>query len=49
MLGGVQVYGFLGLFFGPVLLAVVVAFVKIFKDQYVVIEPERQLPPASGS
>ncbi len=50
MLGGVQVYGFLGLFFGPVLLAVVVAFVKIFKEQYAIAETEEIAPlPSEGA
>jgi predicted PurR-regulated permease PerM len=34
ILGGLQAYGVLGIFLGPVLLAIVVAFVKIYKEQY---------------
>jgi predicted PurR-regulated permease PerM len=39
ILGGVQVYGVLGIFLGPVLLAIVVAFVRIYQEQFAV--PER--------
>jgi predicted PurR-regulated permease PerM len=34
ILGGIQAYGVLGIFLGPVLLAIVVAFVQIYKEQY---------------
>ena len=39
ILGGVQVYGVLGIFLGPVLLAIVVAFVRIYQEQFAV--PQR--------
>jgi predicted PurR-regulated permease PerM len=39
ILGGVQVYGVLGIFLGPVLLAIVVAFVRIYQEQFAVPEP----------
>ena len=38
ILGGVQVYGVLGLFLGPVLLAIVVAFVRIYQEQFATAE-----------
>ena len=41
ILGGLQVYGVLGIFLGPVLLAIVVAFVRIYQEQFAV--PERGL------
>ena len=34
ILGGLQVYGLLGIFFGPVLIAVLVAFLRTYRDQY---------------
>jgi len=34
ILGGLQAFGFLGLFLGPVLLAIVVAFLKIYRERY---------------
>jgi len=34
ILGGLQAYGFLGIFLGPVVLATIVAFVKIYKEEY---------------
>jgi predicted PurR-regulated permease PerM len=44
ILGGVQVYGVLGLFLGPVLLAIVVAFVRIYQEQFATAEVAA--PPA---
>lgn len=38
ILGGVQVYGVLGLFLGPVLLAIVVAFIRIYQEQFTTAE-----------
>jgi predicted PurR-regulated permease PerM len=38
ILGGVQVYGVIGLFLGPVLLAIVFAFVRIYQEQFATIE-----------
>jgi predicted PurR-regulated permease PerM len=43
ILGGVQVYGVLGLFLGPVLLAIVFAFVRIYQEQFATAEAA--LPP----
>jgi predicted PurR-regulated permease PerM len=34
ILGGLQAYGFLGLFLGPVLLATIVTFVNIYREEY---------------
>lgn len=34
ILGGLQAYGFLGIFLGPVVLATIMAFVKIYKEEY---------------
>jgi predicted PurR-regulated permease PerM len=34
ILGGLQVYGFLGVFLGPVVLAILLAFVDIYREQY---------------
>ena len=45
ILGGVDAYGFLGIFLGPVLLALVVAFVNIYKEQYATAEPAPVAPP----
>ncbi len=43
ILGGVQTYGVLGIFLGPVLLAIVVAFVRIYQEQFATAEPEPSL------
>lgn len=34
ILGGLQAYGFLGVFLGPVVLGAIMAFVKIYKEEY---------------
>jgi predicted PurR-regulated permease PerM len=34
ILGGLQAYGFLGIFLGPVLIAILVAFVQIYRERY---------------
>jgi predicted PurR-regulated permease PerM len=34
ILGGLQAYGFLGIFLGPVVLATIMAFVNIYKEEY---------------
>jgi predicted PurR-regulated permease PerM len=34
ILGGLQAYGFLGIFLGPVVLATIMAFVKIYREEY---------------
>jgi predicted PurR-regulated permease PerM len=38
ILGGVQVYGVLGLFLGPVLLAIAMAFIRIYQEQFATAE-----------
>lgn len=38
ILGGVQVYGVLGLFLGPVLLAIAMAFIRIYQEQFATVE-----------
>ena len=44
LLGGLQVYGFLGIFVAPVLVAVLLAFVDIYRETYV----NTASSPASG-
>jgi predicted PurR-regulated permease PerM len=39
LLGGLQVYGFLGIFVAPVVVAVLLAFVDIYRETYVNPEP----------
>lgn len=34
ILGGLNAYGFLGVFLGPVLIAILVAFLRIYREQY---------------
>jgi predicted PurR-regulated permease PerM len=48
ILGGLQAYGFLGVFLGPVIIATLVAFVRIYREQYDVGEERRILPSSSG-
>jgi len=38
ILGGVQTYGVLGIFLGPVLLAIVLAFIRIYQEQFSTVE-----------
>ena len=38
ILGGVQTYGVLGIFLGPVLLAIVIAFIRIYQEQFATTE-----------
>jgi len=45
LLGGLQVYGFLGIFVAPVVVAVLLAFVEIYREHYVNAEPS----PAPGN
>jgi predicted PurR-regulated permease PerM len=45
MLGGVEAYGILGIFLGPVLLSIVLSFVQIYQAQYATPEPRIPLPP----
>jgi predicted PurR-regulated permease PerM len=39
ILGGLQAYGFLGIFLGPVLLATIMAFVNIYREEYAQTTP----------
>jgi len=34
IIGGLEAYGFLGIFLGPVLIATLAAFVQIYRDEY---------------
>ena len=34
ILGGLQAYGFIGMFLGPAVIAILVAFARIFREQY---------------
>src|SRR5262249_59437270 len=34
ILGGLHVYGFLGVFLGPVVLAILLVFVEIYREEY---------------
>jgi predicted PurR-regulated permease PerM len=43
ILGGLKVYGFLGVFLGPVVLAILFAFVAIYREEYQ--EPAVVVPP----
>jgi len=45
ILGGLQVYGFLGVFLGPVVLAILFAFIDIYQEEY----HEEVVPPAPPS
>ena len=45
MLGGIQAYGVLGIFLGPVLLSIVVSFIQIYESQYARPDPRLPLPP----
>lgn len=39
ILGGLQTYGFLGMFLGPAIIAILVAFARIFREQYATDSP----------
>ncbi|MFN8641397.1 MAG: AI-2E family transporter [Candidatus Binatia bacterium] len=45
ILGGLQAYGFLGMFLGPAVIAILVAFARIYREQYA---GERPPPPAAS-
>ncbi len=34
ILGGLKAYGFLGIFLGPVVLAILITFVQIYRELY---------------
>ncbi len=46
LLGGLAVYGFLGVFLGPVILATLISFVQIFREEYRA-EPLAIVPPTA--
>jgi len=39
ILGGLQAYGFIGMFLGPAVIAILVAFARIFREQYALGPP----------
>ena len=39
ILGGLQAYGFLGMFLGPAVIAILVAFARIYREQYATAAP----------
>lgn len=45
ILGGLQAYGFLGMFLGPAVIAILVAFARIFREQYAGDRPSVSPPP----
>ncbi|MGE0822643.1 MAG: AI-2E family transporter [Candidatus Binatia bacterium] len=47
ILGGLQAYGFLGVFLGPVILAIIVTFVRIYKETYAHEHDVLEQPPPS--
>lgn len=50
ILGGLQAYGFLGIFLGPVVLATIMAFVNIYKEEYAQqTVGEQPVRPSTGS
>jgi predicted PurR-regulated permease PerM len=49
ILGGVEAYGVLGVFLGPVLLAISVAFLQIYKEQYATADSAPTSPAASAA
>jgi predicted PurR-regulated permease PerM len=47
ILGGISVYGFLGIFLGPVVLALLLSFLEIYREDYREVEAESLPPPTS--
>jgi predicted PurR-regulated permease PerM len=45
ILGGLRVYGVLGVFIGPMVLGLLTAFAGIYREQYNVAAPESKVPP----
>jgi predicted PurR-regulated permease PerM len=45
ILGGLQAYGFLGMFLGPAVIAILVAFAGIYREQYASDRPRRRARP----
>jgi predicted PurR-regulated permease PerM len=46
ILGGLQAYGFLGMFLGPAVIAILVAFARIYRLQYAGDRPAKRAPSA---
>ncbi len=46
ILGGLQAYGFLGMFLGPAVIAILVAFARIYREQYAGERPAKPAAPA---
>jgi predicted PurR-regulated permease PerM len=49
ILGGLQVYGVIGIFLGPIILSLGMAFLTIYREIYLTVPPEKtehDLPPA---
>lgn len=46
ILGGLQAYGFLGMFLGPAVIAILVAFARIYREQYAGGRPAKPSAPA---
>ncbi len=49
ILGGLQVYGFLGVFVGPALIAILVAFIRIYRAEYAITPPTPPTPKSEAS
>ncbi len=46
ILGGLNVYGFTGIIIGPILVAMLLAFIRIYRDDYLPRFDRKQAPPA---
>lgn len=46
ILGGLKVYGLLGVFIGPLVLGLLLSFVTIYREQYAMSAPAPVIPPA---
>jgi len=47
LFGGLQVYGFLGVFVAPVVVAMLLAFVDIYREEYLSAGPSEQGGPTA--
>lgn len=47
ILGGLNVYGFTGIIIGPILVAMLLAFIRIYRDDYLPRFDRKQVPPAT--
>ena len=48
ILGGLQAYGFIGMFLGPAVIAMLVAFARIFREQYALDRVRGAAPLVDG-